>query len=151
MSWNRIKILNELNRKRLPKGVEKAIFERPQLAIDNLVDFLQSEKPTDYQIVNILFLFPRLCKIKDVNFDSQKIYELSLSYLKHPSDIVKLAASKSVVFQAMTSLVYQGLKLPIADIINALDLIKKDHPQAEFELSAVIKYINELIKKRNCV
>lgn len=139
MPWNRDRILAEIDRDQIPKGVEEAILDRPDLGIDNLC-FALENGGTVRQKVNAFRLVIRLLSSRKITQD-QVIRTLSQikAHIPDSDRGVSQAACRAAFWYCFMSQVYKHLRMSIDDRRSLFEGAYAAHPELDDDGGAIIE------------
>ncbi len=141
MPWNRDKILAEIDRARVPKGVEGALLDRPELGLESLCYALE-HGGSPRQLSNALWLIPRLINKRVV---TSQLVDLALSQIRghttSAEDQVAHAACRAAIMYCFLSTAYPHLGLGGEGRKLLLDHALACRPELDDECASLIRSI----------
>ena len=143
MPWNREKILAELDRKRIPRGVVDALLERPDLGTENLCYALEHGGSSRLHS-NCLFMLPQLLLKR---FIQQSHVDQSLTniraHMSSADESVRYSACRAAVIFASFARSYPHLNLGWSERCSLVESAVSKCPQLADELAIQIRIAQE--------
>jgi hypothetical protein len=143
MSWNKEKILRELDGKELRKGVLQAVYERPKLGCKNVIEHLKSGKASNKQVANGLLLLLEFVRSNTAELDNDTYINLIHRYITSANENVRFKAAYCLLNFTLWAQVYTNITEFKSNTEIYLELIESNCPELFQRYSAQIKYIRE--------
>jgi hypothetical protein len=157
MPWNWIKLLRELDRKRLPRGAAEEFYRRGQSAFDYLSTVLESNSLNERQLKHAIILLDRLSRFRSIRLNPDELLKIFLKYsMSEIAEIRNISLCCAMSFYIYTHICFNlklndNSKIILDDTIFQAEQMGLDDGSKSIKLLylSLIKEISERDKSIN--